>query len=295
MSNRKDLAIQEKPVLPAFSMTPRTFDEALKFAELMSESDLVPSGYKGKPGNILVAIQKGFEVGLTPMAALETIAVINGRASMYGDGLLALVQSHPMYEWINEKESTEKIGVCTIKRKGEEAYTQTFSLEDARRAGLLDKPGPWKQYTKRMLQLRARGFALRDKFADALKGMIAAEEALDIHAEVVTDAVQPQSLKDKLKAQVVDAGEVIDSGTPVKSASAQETEQPAPPEPEPPRSLDADLLKQEYDGRLAAAQNVKDCSVVRDDVSRSDLPLDWKNAFYINWSERMNKLASKKK
>ena len=69
MNETKDVALAGPPSMtPAFSMTPRTFDEAMKFAQLMSESDLVPVGYKGKPGNILVAIQKGVEVGLSPMA-----------------------------------------------------------------------------------------------------------------------------------------------------------------------------------------------------------------------------------
>ena len=189
--------------VPAFSMTPRSFDEAMKFAELMSKSDLVPKDFKDKPGNILVAIQKGQEVGLSPMAALETIAVINGRASLWGDGLLGIVQGSPVYEWIDESQCSERSGVCTVKRKGEQPYTATFSLDDAKRAGLLGKPGPWTQYTKRMLQLRARGFALRDKFSDVLKGMIAAEEALDTVTilPAVSDEPKPDSLKERLRAQ----------------------------------------------------------------------------------------------
>ena len=198
------VAIKETAVLPAFSMTPRTFDEALKFAELMSKSDLVPKDFKDKPGNILVAIQKGQEVGLSPMAALETIAVINGRASLWGDGLLGIVQGSAVYEWIDESQCSEKSGVCTVKRKGEQPYTATFTLEDAKRAGLLGKAGPWTSYTKRMLQLRARGFALRDKFADVLKGLVAAEEAMDtvtiLPAE--SDTTKPSSLKEKLQAQL---------------------------------------------------------------------------------------------
>ena len=196
--------MQDVAIVPTFSMTPRTFDEALKFAELMSKSDLVPKDFKDKPGNILVAIQKGQEVGLSPMAALETIAVINGRASLWGDGLLGIVQASPSYEWIDESQCSEKAGACTVKRKGEQPYTATFTLEDAKRAGLLGKAGPWTQYTKRMLQLRARGFALRDKFADVLKGLVAAEEAMDtvtiLPAE--SDQPKPESLKDKLKAQL---------------------------------------------------------------------------------------------
>src|SRR5947209_3718671 len=200
MNDDKAVAVREKEVLHPFSMTPRTFDEALKFAELMSKSDLVPKDFKDKPGNILVAIQKGFEVGLSPMAALETIAVINGRASLWGDGLLGIVQGSAVYESIDESQSSEKAGVCTVKRKGEPPYTVTFTLEDAKRAGLLGKAGPWTQYTKRMLQLRARGFALRDKFADVLKGLIAAEEAFDTVTAQIATADEPPSptLKEKL-------------------------------------------------------------------------------------------------
>ena len=44
-------------------------------------------------------------------------------------------------------------------------------------------PTPWVTYPDRMLQMRARGFALRDVFADALRGVITAEEAQDIPTE----------------------------------------------------------------------------------------------------------------
>jgi hypothetical protein len=68
-----------------------------------------------------------------------------------------------------------------VKRKGEPEYETTFSVEDAKQAGLWGKPGPWTQYRKRMQQMRARGFALRDKFAHLLMGLISAEEAGDYH------------------------------------------------------------------------------------------------------------------
>lgn len=209
-----EVAIRET-TQPTFSLTPRNLEEALKFADIMSKSDLVPKDFKDKPGNILVAIQKGLEIGLSPMAALESIAVINGRASLWGDALLGLVQVSPQYEWHNEAESVPTKGVCIVKRKGHEPHRVEFSLEDAKRAGLLGKPGPWQQYTARMLTLRARAFALRDKFADVLKGLSMAEEALDIpqpHIPSVSAEVQAPaapSLKDKLKAKIEEPVAVI--------------------------------------------------------------------------------------
>ena len=287
------VAIQDKQPLPAFTMTPRTLDEALKYAEMMSNSDLVPSGYKGKPGNILVAIQKGLEVGLSPMAALETIAVINGRASLWGDGMLALVQAHPAYEAIDEGQSSDKEGVCRVKRKGEAWYEQRFTLEDAKRAGLLGKPGPWTAYTKRMLQLRARGFALRDKFADALKGMIAAEEAMDtvsIQAEVA--ATPEPSLKEKLKAQIEHqpVGDKAQGGH--EGNDMVQGTSPKIAHPEPPTQTDL-LLAYRDQYREASTGNA--LSEVGNAMEADpDLSVENKKVLRADYRQRLGELGKKK-
>lgn len=206
-----DLAIHEsvKAEISGFEMKPRSLDEAMKFCELMANSDLVPNAYKGKPGNIMVAIQMGSELGLSPMRALRSIAVINGRASMWGDDVLAMVLASPVCEYVDEGDSTDNQGVCKTKRKGCEEQVSIFTLEDAKRAGLLGKQGPWQTNTSRMLKLRARGFGLRDTFADVLAGLVSAEEALDMPRVEpdepgvnMLEASQPLTLKDKLKAKV---------------------------------------------------------------------------------------------
>lgn len=220
-----DLAIHEsvKAEITGFEMKPRSLKEAMDFCDLMANSDLVPNSYKGKPGNIMVAIQMGNELGLTPMRALRSIAVINGRATMWGDDVLAMVLASPVCEYVNEGESTETKGICKTKRKGCAEQVSTFTLEDAKRAGLLGKQGPWQTNTSRMLKLRARGFGLRDTFADVLAGLVSAEEALDLHpietesgAATMLEANQPLTLKDKLRAKV----EILDEGvTPAVDAS----------------------------------------------------------------------------
>jgi len=165
-----------------FSLAPKDLDEAMRFADMLAGSSIVPKDYIGKPGNCLVAIQWGMELGLQPMQAMQSIAVINGRPSLWGDAMLALVKAHPAFEWIKE-ECDGSVATCTIKRRGEPEVVQSFSLEEAKRAGLTGKQGPWTQYPKRMLQMRARGFALRDAFPDALRGVVSAEEARDTPTE----------------------------------------------------------------------------------------------------------------
>jgi hypothetical protein len=150
---------------------------------MVAKSDFAPKDFKGKPESCLLAIQHGSEVGLSPMQSLQSIAVINGRPTIWGDAALALVQSSPACEYIKEYiegEGDQAFAVCEVKRRGYPAPTvSTFSIFDAKRAGLAGKSGPWTQYPMRMLALRARGFALRNAFADALRGLVTAEEAQD--------------------------------------------------------------------------------------------------------------------
>lgn len=163
-------------------LSPRTFEQALTFSKHLADSDLVPKDFQRKPGNCLIAMQWGAELGLKPLQAVQSIAVINGRPAMWGDALMALVRSSPVCEWIIE-EDDGKQATCRVKRRGEPEQSRTFSTDDAQKAGLAGKSGPWAQYPKRMRQLRARAFALRDVFADVLRGMAMAEEAQDIPAE----------------------------------------------------------------------------------------------------------------
>ena len=180
----------KKELSPEQSLAPRTMDEAFKFADLMSKSSMVPKEFQGNPGNIIVAIQWGMEIGLQPMQAMQNIAVINGRPCLWGDSVIALVKSSPACEYIREEQS-DTAATCRVKRKGEDEQVRTFSAYDAKTAGLLGKAGPWTQYPKRMMQMRARSWALRDVFPDVLRGMAVAEEVMDttpIEREVNPDA-----------------------------------------------------------------------------------------------------------
>lgn len=164
--------------LTKFNFEITNLEQAMQYAKLFSESDLAPKDYKGKAGNVLVAIQMGYEIGLKPLQALQNIAVINGKPTLYGDAMIGLIQDHPLCEYVKE-EIKGDTAFCTVKRRGEQEYTYSFSKEDAKQAGLLGKTGPWSQYPKRMLQMRARAFALRDKFSDVLKGIAMREEVMD--------------------------------------------------------------------------------------------------------------------
>jgi hypothetical protein len=173
------LQIQERPAPPTARLTlePNNLKEAWEFSEIIARSDLAPKDYRGKPANVLVAIQFGKELGVPPMQALQGIAVVNGRPAVWGDLMWALVTNHPDFEDAEERVTDEQATV-TLTRRGRKPVTDTFTIADAKVAGLLGN-AVWKTYPKRMLLWRARTFAARTLFPDALKGMISVEEAGD--------------------------------------------------------------------------------------------------------------------
>lgn len=183
MNNLATIKSESQNALSYGILNPQTLDEALKMADIISRSNLVPKDFQGNPGNILIAMQWGMELGMAPLQAMQNIAVINGRPSIWGDAMIAIARSAPSCEYITETlqgEGDAMIATCKAKRKGQPEEIRTYSVEDAKTAGLWNKQGPWKTSPKRMLQLRARAFAIRDVFADALRGMASAEEQQDI-------------------------------------------------------------------------------------------------------------------
>ena len=167
-------------------------DAMQRFAQMVLASELAPTAYKKgstaqQVANVCVALQYGLELGLSPMQSLQGVAVINGKPTVYGDALLGLCYASGLVEEfeVNVAGTGDTRGaVCTVKRKGvENQIVRAFTIADAKRAKLWGRAGPWTQYPERMLEMRARGFALRDAFADVLRGVISAEEAQDYPTE----------------------------------------------------------------------------------------------------------------
>lgn len=163
-----------------------TFEDAWRMAVAISKSGMAPRSME-TPEALFVAIEMGMEVGLSPMAAIRSIAVVNGRPAIYGDAALALVRASGLMEYIREwidGAGDSRTAYCETKRKGSPAPRVTsFSWSDAKKASLTGKTGPWSQYPDRMLQFRARGFNLRDEYGDVLQGLYTVEEARDVEPD----------------------------------------------------------------------------------------------------------------
>ena len=272
-----------------------TMDEAMRYSELLAKSQMVPKAYQGKPEDVLVAVSWGMELGLAPLQALQNIACINGKPSVYGDAAMALVQNSSTCDNIEEyfegEGTVNPVAVCVAHRKNRSAVTAKFSVEDAKRAGLWGKQGPWSSYPKRMLQMRARGFAIRDAFPDVLKGLITVEEAQDFPAEVTRTHPMPnapvKNPLDSIGKLTVSEPEVIE--THLDSANAQLQEASA---------VDADGVIE----TVEVAETVEPLTIETTQAEGND-HLGWELivpgkeskwfADYVVWSEAYEDIAEK--
>ncbi len=179
----------------------------MQLATKLASSDLIPKSFRGKPQDLFICWAMGYQVGLTPEQSQQCIAVINGKPAMWGDDMLALCMSHKDFDDIIETPIVKNDSVigytCIVKRKGRADKESIFTMDMAKKAGLLAKGGVWNQYPERMLKLRARGFCLRDAFPDALKGIKPREEVEDYIDADYTVTEQKGSRTERLKQDIL--------------------------------------------------------------------------------------------
>lgn len=227
------------------AIVPQDAEQAWRMAQMIAKSGLAPKDMR-QPEQIVTAIFHGLEIGLKPMQAVQSIAVVNGRPTVWGDAALGLVEGSGLladFAETIEGDGEAMLARCVAHRVGRATpIERTFSVADAKKAGLWGKTGPWTQYPKRMLQLRARAFALRDGFADVLKGLQITEEARDFvmppaHVRAADDGAVTA---DALRRQAAAAPALTDQSAP---AHDPETGEVAEVTDDPPLSAYAVALE----------------------------------------------------
>ena len=202
----------------------------MKLAGQLASSELVPKSFRSKPQDLFICWAMGYQVGLTPEQSMQCIAVINGKPAMWGDDMLALCMAHREFDDIIEEPILKDANIigytCTVKRLGKGDKVNVFTLDMAKKAGLLAKGGVWTQYPERMLKLRARGFSLRDAFPDALKGIKPREEVEDyIDAEYTPVINSKGSRTEQLKNDYLTKTGQLNDETTMESSDISNTQE----------------------------------------------------------------------
>lgn len=233
-------AVQSRPtaVVGGHPFEPRNIEEALKLAGTLADSGLVPSALRGKPSDVLVVMMKGRELGLGAMAALGSIHVIEGKATLSADLIVGLLLKSGKCEYFTLVESSATKATYRTKRKDSPHETAlTFSIEDAKQAGLLGKAN-WKNYPAQMLRARCSADLAREVFPDVAAGLYEEDEGDEIRggtAQPPAQETRPRTV-DALKAEL---SAKLQPGMAKVIDVAKSTPPPKQAEPEP-QELDVD-------------------------------------------------------
>lgn len=240
-----ELATKQNDQLSAFDINPQNFKEAMEMCKFLSDCDFVPNAFKGKPANVFAAGCLSHSLGITLFQGIQNIGVVNGKATIYGDLGIALLKKAGCKIDGLDVDDIRKINMarCTITRPNGHSVTRTYSLEDAKLAGLWGKQGPWTTNPYRQMAWRAFWFAARDLCADLLHGLSGREEVEDyenvVEAEEVEEIAPPKRLSQ------------------AQSAPAPEST-PAPAEPPPINEKEAALeaIQQHFPEATVAKEEV---------------------------------------
>lgn len=198
---------------PGFSYITAGLQERADYIARLAPSTILPTAYRGNAANAFVAAETGAALGLEPLQALASIAVINGRATLSSDLMAAVIRraGHTLRIVENSPESV----TATLIRADDKTFKfeVTWDKDKAVKAGLWGQRGPWSQYPTQMLRARAITEVARQGASEALMGMIYSPE--DFGA-TITDTGEV------LEAEVID-----DAPAPAKPAPAAKPSQPA--------------------------------------------------------------------
>ncbi len=180
------------------ALTGASLADRLAYAEALSKASLLPAQFRGKPADVLLAMEWGAGLGLTPMAAINSIHVIDGKPGLSAIALAKLVRDggHRMRVTGDDKSATASIW---RKDDPEFEYRVTWTIDMAKQAGLInDKKPNWVKYPGAMLKARAQTSVVKDACPELILGMPADDdtEQPDWHTPATTtvtvDQVKPE-------------------------------------------------------------------------------------------------------
>lgn len=159
-------------------LTPTTWQMIQSVAPAMHQARLFGVS---SPEQAMAIMLKGYELGLGLAASFEFIQVVQGRPTISPRGALAMIMQSPLCAGVTIEDIADDQGnpvACRVwmKRANGFEYTATWTLEDAKRAGIIKKEGAWETYPANMLRWRAVGYCADVVFPDLIGGLKRADE-----------------------------------------------------------------------------------------------------------------------
>lgn len=261
------------------SLEPRSLGEAFTLAGMIAATGICGVS---TPQDALVRILTGRSLGLSAMQSLRGIYVVEGRPGLDASLMQAICQHSPLCEYFDFVSGDEAQATYKTKRVGREERRFTYTIEDAKRQGLLDKGSTdekkannnWNRMPKQMLRARAKSELARLEYPDLMFGMYSREELVDV--------VGGEEEADRIEARIAE----------VRRTTPKEVEVEIiePAVRSAPRDHAAEVA--EFQTRIKAAQTKQGLAEVRDAIAKWDGPDDLKKSLNDVYAAHITALQS---
>lgn len=172
---RDEMAPGEQPA----AIVPRTFAEVMTMCQALASASIAPKHLRGNPVEMAMVVMTGLEVGLPPMASLRLYTTWDGVPRLMAEGVRAIIlMRSTTIEYFEMATCSDVEATWIGKRRGRPEKSVTWTIERAKRAGLLSKD-TWQKYPQDLLNARASMQLGRIIAPDVVAGMVALEEARD--------------------------------------------------------------------------------------------------------------------
>lgn len=151
--------------------------DRIEHAKIVSQSSLIPAEYRGKPADIIWAMDIGDALGVPYTQVMQSMVVARGKMTMSADLMGAIVRRAGHKLRIHEDGNSVTASIVRADDTDYE-FTVTWDEKKAREAGLWGNRGPWSQYPRQMLRARAITEVCRQGASDALAGNVYTAEEL---------------------------------------------------------------------------------------------------------------------
>ena len=152
--------------------------DRIEHAKIVSQSSLIPPEYRGKPADIVWAMDIGDALGVPYTQVMQSMVVARGKMTMSADLMGAVVRraGHKL----RLREEGDSVTADLIRADDPDyTFTVTWDKAKAQAAGLWGSRGPWQQYPRQMLRARAITEVCRQGASDALAGTVYTPEELE--------------------------------------------------------------------------------------------------------------------
>ena len=187
------------------------FQEKFEMAKQLSMSTLIPQQFRGKPADVLMAMELSEQMKMSLFVVTQNLDIIHGKTSWKSSFIISAInssgkfKSNLRFEWRGtEDQNTWACRAWVIEHDNNKLFGTWVSIQMAINEGWFEKKGSkWKTMPEQMLQYRAASFFGRLFASDILMGMLSTEEIVDVEPISVETVEASNTLKLENQLEVI--------------------------------------------------------------------------------------------